>query len=175
MNAQQYHLAVLHLPYGKVLPTARYIERSSVPKPLAAFVEDVARRCSIPGDCNVMKFSTQRFTISFLAYSTFWAEGHPGLDRALTVDLGTMMVKVRHYRGNVPILHRKESFLRPDDPRASIFAALTLQEVQYSLLGGHRIGFRDQWRRLLDARGLRVEGHDLLGRGTIRPAQASNH
>jgi hypothetical protein len=37
---------------------------------------------------------------------------------------------------NPPVLHRKEAFLLPDDPRRSKFERLTAQEEQAGLLEG---------------------------------------
>jgi len=48
---------------------------------------------------------------------------------------------------NPPILHRKETFLPPDDPRRERFARLTRQEEKYGLYAEtSTIGTREGWQ-----------------------------
>jgi hypothetical protein len=61
------------------------------------------------------------------------------------------------------VLHRKESFLPPDDPLHGKFARLTAQEEKQGLLddpGG--IGMRDGWTRRLAEKGFALKGHQLV-------------
>jgi hypothetical protein len=50
--------------------------------------------------------------------------------RSVKLDLQTREIDCREFAGsaNPPILHRKEAFLRPDDPLRARFERLTRQE-----------------------------------------------
>src|SRR5262249_10130944 len=66
-------------------------------------------------------------------------------------------------RDNPPILHRKETLLRPDDPRIPKFAALTRAAEEHGLF--HRsasIGTRRRWEERIRAAGLALQGHQLV-------------
>ncbi|HKD35725.1 MAG TPA: hypothetical protein VKB78_02965, partial [Pirellulales bacterium] len=64
---------------------------------------------------------------------------------------------------NPPVLHRKESFLLPDDPHRSKFGRLTEQEVKNGLLENMSgIGTRDGWQARLAENGFGLKGHRLV-------------
>jgi hypothetical protein len=60
---------------------------------------------------------------------------HPALAEATKINLNSGSIVRLDYRSrtNPPILHRKESFLHPNDPRVCTFSALTKQEEQAGL------------------------------------------
>jgi hypothetical protein len=61
------------------------------------------------------------------------------------------------------VLHRKEAFLLPDDPRRSKFARLTTQEERAGLLDETAsIGTRAGWAERLRERGYTLRGHRLV-------------
>ena len=70
------------------------------------------------------------------------------------------------------MLHRKEAFLLPDDPRRGKFERLTRQEEQAGLLDETAtIGTRAGWAERLRERGYALRGHRLIrGRRTGFPA-----
>jgi hypothetical protein len=64
---------------------------------------------------------------------------------------------------NPPVLHRKEAFLQPNDPRFQKFARLTQHEEKNGLLEDtNLIGKRDGWRSRLEERGFTLRGHRLV-------------
>ena len=61
------------------------------------------------------------------------------------------------------MLHRKEAFLLPDDPRRGKFERLTGQEERAGLLDEtSSIGTRDGWAERLRERGYALRGHRLV-------------
>jgi hypothetical protein len=71
------------------------------------------------------------------------------------------------------VLHRKEAFLRSDDPRRSRFASLTAQEELAGLLDETAsIGTPAGWGERLRERGYELRGHRLVRcRAGISPEQ----
>ena len=68
------------LHYGKRLPATIYLHRESAAcrtGELAELVSDLAQRCAIDGDFNVVKFRTDAPRLSFLSYPTFDADPTP--------------------------------------------------------------------------------------------------
>src|SRR5690606_14900665 len=64
---------------------------------------------------------------------------------------------------NPPILHRKETFLPREHPQRDIFRALTEAEEAAGLYEEtSTIGFKLNWERLLQAKGLGLHGHTLV-------------
>jgi hypothetical protein len=102
--------------------------------------------------------------VSFLAYPGFQTEAHPGLQRAVTIDLVRGQARHSDYSDNInpPILHRKEQLLPLKHPRRAEFLALTeAEEVEGLYADTRTIGFRLNWERLLAGKGLYIEGHEL--------------
>jgi hypothetical protein len=80
-------------------------------------------------------------------------------------DLRTREIESSDYAAsaNPPVLHRKETFLRPDDPRRSNFDRLTRQEEPAGLLDETAtIGTRAGWADRLRERGYALRGHRLV-------------
>jgi hypothetical protein len=64
---------------------------------------------------------------------------------------------------NPPILHRKEAFQLPGDPRRAKLARLTGQEERAGLLDDTAtIGTRAGWAERLRERGYALRGHQLV-------------
>jgi hypothetical protein len=64
---------------------------------------------------------------------------------------------------NLPVLHRKESFLLASDPRHGRFARLTAQEDKRGLLDNPSgIGTRQGCAKRLSERGFTLKGHRLV-------------
>ena len=85
------------------------------------------------------------------------------------MDLKTLAVRYRNYAesANPPILHRKETFLAPEDPRRPKFERLTAQEERWGLYGeSTRIGWQERWEELLRRKGVKLRGHRLV---RVRP------
>ena len=100
-------------------------------------------------------------------YPDFETDPHPALLRSVKLDLRTREIDCREFAGsaNPPILHRKEAFLRPDDPLRAKFARLTRQEERAGLLDETTtIGTREGWQRRLAENGFTIRGRRLIRR-----------
>ena len=126
-------------------------------------------------DWNVVK--VQGDAVSLLLYEAFDEAAFPALLAAVRVNLSDGSVARTDYRdrANPPILHRKETLLRPDDPRRPAFAALTRLAEEHKLFAEpHRIGTRKAWLERVEAAGLVVQGARLLHRETT-PVDVVRH
>ncbi len=105
-----------------------------------------AEVCAQHPDWNVAK--VQRDSVSLLTYEAFDEVAFPALLAAVRVDLRDGIVTHIDYRAraNPPILHRKETLLRLEDPRRPAFAAVTRLAEEHDLfVEPHRIGTRNAW------------------------------
>jgi DNA phosphorothioation-associated putative methyltransferase len=169
VTATAYREALDALPFGKRLPGAVYLidpgDDPRIPSLLRITVAELRKRLEIGPDFNLLKFHTASPKISFLAYPDFEKNPHPALVESVIVDLVTGKTRRDDYRGraNLPILHRKETFLPPEHPLHDKFAKLTCQEEYAGLLDDTaRIGFRMNWERILAEKGLGFKGHRLV-------------
>ena len=124
----------------------------------------MVRKYGIGAEFHVVKFRTDELKISFLSYPDFFVEAHPALRHAVTLDLVTGKARHTNYAGNVnpPILHRKETFLPLDHPQRVEFTALTQAEEAAGLYEStETIGFKLNWEKLLESKGLMITGHSL--------------
>jgi hypothetical protein len=83
------------------------------------------------------------------------------------VHFRTLRVKSRSYRSyrNLPILHRKETFLHPQHPLYPKFARLSRSEEKNGLYDDtSQIGTIGGWARALTRHRLRLQGHRLVRR-----------
>lgn len=165
----RYDELVSNLPYGKVLPSAIYLHRDTEickAGALGKLLDFVANSFGIDDEFNIIKLRTNVPRISFLRYPEFFENPHPALEESVSIDLTTGKSFRMGYRDNInpPILHRKELFLSRDHPQWSQFASLSTEEERAGLLENTSlIGFRLNWDRLLEARGLTLDGHKLVG------------
>jgi DNA phosphorothioation-associated putative methyltransferase len=155
-------------PVGKLLPNALYVHRSALDAldPLLRIYEGCARAYlgEIDG-ANLIKLHRHSGTVSYLVYPDSETDPHPALLRSVRLNLRTRAIDCLEYAGsaNPPILHRKESFLRPDDPLRAKFERLTRQEERAGLLEETAaIGTRDGWQARLSAAGFVLRGHRLV-------------
>jgi DNA phosphorothioation-associated putative methyltransferase len=176
MTFPEYQRAVANLPYGKRLPSARYLYFDAeipLPEPLESLVAEIWNRVlNVESAHNIVKFHTDSFKISLLHYPGFFDDPHPALAEALAVDLSTGKVKRISYsaRDNPPILHRKETMLPVGHAKAVEFGRLSDAEESAGLFEhSNAIGFKLNWDRLLREKGLRYEGHRLV------EGNAANH
>jgi DNA phosphorothioation-associated putative methyltransferase len=152
---------------GKRLPSALYVHVSALPSldPLLQSYEESAQFARAQQNVNIVKFSTDKFKISYLFYPDFDTDPHPALQSSIVVNLQTLATSYRDYRtsDNPPILHRKETFVTPDYPRYSEFAALTRLEQALGLLRNTTaIGTRVLWEQRLELQGVELQGHSLI-------------
>lgn len=178
MKFSEYQNTIGRLGYGKCLPEAVYIIRPDTLDPenlLHAIILRAAAAAQPPGDWNLLKLHKKEFSISFLVYPAFDKDPHPSLAGSTKINLNSGRIVRTDYskRANPPILHRKESFLPPDDPRFPCFSALTKAEEEAGLYRDlSRIGLRLHWDSLLRNKGLRHEGHQLVRRSGPVPTQS---
>lgn len=114
---------------------------------------------------NVFKINREHREISLLDYANFFEEAFPVLRQAWTVDLEQGSVRYRTYENslNPPILHRKELLISEMHPQRFMFANLTTAAEQIGLFDDtNRIGFKQAWETLLEQRGYRLAGHELV-------------
>ena len=103
--------------------------------------------------------------VSFLRYETFSA-AFPTLLSSLSCDLEAGTARLMDYsrRHNPPVLHRKELFLWPNDPRAIAGTELTARlEARGAFVNRQRIGTRDGWARALTELGLSMRNGEVAG------------
>jgi DNA phosphorothioation-associated putative methyltransferase len=155
-------------PVGKLLPNALYVHRSALDAldPLLRIYEGCARAYlgEIDG-ANLIKLHRKSGKLSYLVYPDFETDPHPALLRSVKLNLRTREIDCLEYAGsaNPPVLHRKEAFLRPEDPLRAKFARLTRQEERAGLLDDTAtIGTRDGWQARLRAAGFALRGHRLI-------------
>lgn len=172
MDFTDYKRIILQLKVGKKLPTATYLHveaLASAPGSLITMLDSLREKIGIGDEFNVIKFGTQAFRISFLAYPRFFELPHPKLTKSVLVDLASGKVREEDYtkRANRPILHRKEAFLPADHPKVSLFSSMTKAEEETGLYENTRtIGFDMNWERLLQEKGLSYKGHKLIQAAT---------
>ena len=182
---------IASLDYGKRLPGAVYIFRprpSDVSPDLWATIRRAEIAAQPDPSWNLLKIHTDQFAVTFLSYPDFdtrSASGFGGGDQDQSEHRLGAAHRLSRSGPNPPILHRKETFLPPDDPRIPDFAALTKREEEAGLYRDpSRIGLRVQWLTLLKRLGLAYEGHTLVPfakhrstelRSRTQPADVARH
>jgi hypothetical protein len=167
MNLAEYQKHLSQIGYGKVLPGALYLFWEPTTDLGAALNQMVIALKNVYGvgsEFNVIKFRTDELKLSFLFYPDFLDDPHPALHKSVSIDLVKGKVRRIDYAANInpPILHRKESFLPPSHPSWLTFRGLTQAEEQAGLFEDTAtIGFRLNWERLLDEKGVVLDGHRL--------------
>jgi DNA phosphorothioation-associated putative methyltransferase len=122
---------------------------------------------------NLIKIHRRTGKLSYLVYPEFDKDPHPALDRCVKLNLRTRQLECYDYATstNPPVLHRKETFLAPDDERREKFARLTAEEEKAELLTEmSSIGTRDGWGRRLTEKGYALKGHRLVRAKPSAPA-----
>ena len=153
---------------GKLTPTSLYVHKSALEtlEPILRVYEGCAR--TVVGEvdhANIIKLRFAEPVVSYLSYPNFETDPHPALASSLLVDLQTLDIRHRNYSDsqNPPILHRKEQFVRRDDPARLKYERLTCQEERQNLFScPSQIGTREGWNKTLEARGVCLRGHRLL-------------
>ncbi|GAB2646752.1 DNA phosphorothioation-associated putative methyltransferase [Kribbella swartbergensis] len=153
---------------GKQTPTSLYVHRSALAQlpPLLQVYEGCARvLCGTIDEANVIKLSVTDPQVSYLVYPRFDRDAHPTLATAITVNLRKLSVDWRDYSksDNPPLLHRKEEFIGPENPRRQLYERLTRSEVRAGLYETpSSIGTLQGWHKTLTAARVRIKGHRLF-------------
>jgi DNA phosphorothioation-associated putative methyltransferase len=152
---------------GKKLPAALYVHISALNEldPKLRLYEGCASR-NIGGteDANILKFHTDKPCISYLYYPDFETTAHPTLRWSMLIDLRDLSVRFRDYsqQENLPILHRKETFISQNHPLYNKFANLTKAEVKAGLFSEtNTIGNQQGWLKRLVECGVQIKDHRI--------------
>ncbi|MER2514690.1 MAG: DNA phosphorothioation-associated putative methyltransferase [Nitrosomonas ureae] len=118
---------------------------------------------------NVVRISENKESVSFLHYPDFFDQPFPKLGASWRVELnGTSRVHKRSYADSInpPILHRKELLLPPIHKEILKFKALTnIAETLGLFEDPSRIGFQNQWEKLISEKGYRLIDHEFVPLG----------
>ena len=155
-------------PIGKLTREALYVHVSVLTRlaPLLRVYEGCGRALTgTVEDATIVKLNRILPKVSYLSYPDFDTDPHPALATSVRADLRALHLKYRDFRqsNNPPILHRKETLVGPDYPRRDEFARLTAREEELGLLAEPvGIGTREPWSVLLEAKGVRLIGHEVV-------------
>lgn len=162
-DVQMYRQHLIDIGLGKRVHDSIYVHVCAIEGTKTGdWVQDLALQNGIL-EFNLVKLSSEwdGGSVSVMWYPRFWEDAFPRLDRSWTIKPSG--VTSRHFRRNHPILHRKETFLRPEHERVPEFKALTEQAEALGLFGNlTRIGWSTYWERLLESVGYRAEGNTLV-------------
>ncbi len=134
---------------------------------------DKALRCiesTAPVNFNIVKVDEIAETVSLLHYANFYDEPFPTLAESRKIDTISKVVTYRTYTDscNPPIFHRKELLICPDNSRYEEYRSLTKAAESLGLFENPKnIGYLQQWNKLIESRGFRIEGHSLLPVGNF--------
>jgi hypothetical protein len=168
---RDYKELVKTVTIGKQLPDAVYVHTSAletVPLELAAHVARAVAALELDRkEWNVIKFFKRDHKVTLLNYPGFLEDAYPTLDHAYTLNLERGTFRESHYGSsdNPPILHRKETFLKPDHPSVPLFRGITEEGEKIGLYQNPRsIGFKKSWERLISRK-----GYVLDEQGRLKP------
>ncbi|MFP4508839.1 MAG: hypothetical protein ACLFNQ_01805 [Spirochaetaceae bacterium] len=115
----------------------------------------------VPGDL-VLKDRGEQ-CCSVLVYPGFFELPHPALAFSCEIDTLQKQVRIRHYRANRPVLHRKELLLEAGSDEHTRCSILTAEEEAAGLLARpFNFGFESQWKTRLATAGFIVSGHSIV-------------
>ena len=160
MNYENYKSFIGSVAIGKRLPDSIYVHKSAfteIPKELILILEKVAAALKInTSDWNILKLYRRDYKLAFLDYPDFDSYSYPALKNSYTVDLAKLTLRKASYEGsdNPPILHRKETFVKPDYKYAQQFTEITEEGEKIGLYDNPQtIGFKKNWERLIQSKG----------------------
>lgn len=169
MEFKQYRKIVKQIPMGKQLPDAVYIHESAIdtlPKQLGAhFAKTIIKLGLDDKDWNILKFFKRDHKVTLLNYPGFFEDAYPVLHTSYTVDFEQGKYRKADYSksDNPPILHRKEAYLKPGHPDVSEFKPITAEGEAIGLYEKtSRIGFKQNWERLIKSKGYFLDGNGRL-------------
>ena len=169
MDFIKYSGLIKQLQIGKNLPDSVYIHESALstlPEILSALVLKTASQFDISDNSwNIIKFYKKDFKITFLNYPDFDDISYPALKYSQIVDIQKQTIRKSDYSKstNPPILHRKETFVTDNYPLLSLFEELTAEGEAIGLYEkSNRIGFKQNWERLIKAKGFFLDENGRL-------------
>lgn len=160
MDYESYRSEIKNITVGKNLPDSIYVHVSALsllPEQLAMYVIGTNDKFNIDENTwNIIKFYKKDHKISFLHYPTFEDDSYPSLKQSQLVDLEKSSVRQSDYSKstNPPILHRKETFVSDTYPLTALFKEITAEGEAIGLYEKtSRIGFKNNWERLIRSKG----------------------
>lgn len=167
MEFKEYKELVKQIPIGKQLPDAVYLHESAIgvlPRQLGAHLARAVIDLELEDkEWNILKFFKRDHKITLLDYPSFLEEAYPPLHYSYTINLENTTVRESSYKhsDNPPILHRKETFIKPDHPSFEKFKAITKEGEDAGLYENAKtIGFKQSWERVINRKGYILEdGH----------------
>jgi DNA phosphorothioation-associated putative methyltransferase len=174
MEFKEYKEIVKQIPVGKQLPDAVYIHESAIdtlPKQLGAHLAKIVINLGLEGeDWNILKFFKRDYKVTLLNYPRFFKDAYPALYTSYTIDFEQNKFRKADYSKSVnpPILHRKETFVKTNHPGLEEFKAITIEGETIGLYEKtSRIGFKQNWERLIKSK-----GYFLDDKGHLKPLTA---
>lgn len=171
MNFTEYRELVINLQVGKKLPDSIYIHESvlsDIPNELASLVLNTIDLFDIDeSSWNILKFYKKDYKIAYLNYPEFENDSYPQLNLSQIVDLQKQTIRKSDYSksDNPPILHRKETFVNGNYPLKELFEEITAEGEAIGLYENtSRIGFKNNWNRLIKSK-----GYYLNEEGRLKP------
>lgn len=166
--AKQIRRAVEKIVAASALPSkqvghARYFHLLSCG--FSRTAQSIARTLSAAGICeppasDLLIKLRDRHRWTLLVYENFIDDPHPPLVTCIESipENEVDALRVRHYRRNRPVLHRKELLLRCDTTEYFRSASLTEEELAAGLLSKpFSFGYESQWTRRLAEFGYTIE------------------
>lgn len=150
---------------GKFVHSSRYLHIKAFDSLSLADLELIANAEKLAQvtkgiNYNVVRISENKESISLLHYPGFFDQPFPKLNASWRVELhGAGRIHHRSYADslNPPILHRKELLLPPDHKEILKFQTLTNTAETLGLFDDpSRIGFQNQWEKLIAEKGYRL-------------------
>ncbi len=171
MDFIEYSSEIKSLAIGKNLPDSVYIHKSAIyhlPETLTALVTKTVDQFNITEDSwNILKFYKKDYKITFLNYPDFEEISYPALKLSQIVDIQKQTIRKSDYSKseNPPILHRKETFVTNSYPLIPLFKEITAEGEAIGLYEKvNRIGFKQNWEKLIKSK-----GHFLDEIGRLKP------
>jgi len=169
MEFEHYREIVKNLSIGKKLPDSIYIHVSAIaqlPDQLALLAVDSADKFNLENDSwNILKFYRKDFKIAYLNYPKFEQDSYPSLHLSQVIDLQKKTYRKSDYSksDSPPILHRKETFVTDTYPLKSLFEQITAEGEAIGLYEKtSRIGFKQNWTRLIQSKGFFLDDSGRL-------------
>ncbi len=155
-----------------------YIAHPSLDESVASLIGECRSLLSAEDlECiNVIKINLEKKRVSFLQYLDFESDPFPTLNGSWVVDTNKKSVSYRSYASslNPPILHRKELLVANDHPQRASWETITRAAEELGLFAsGSPIGFKENWTRLIAAKGFRIQGEIFVAIGNEIYSEAS--
>ena len=176
MEFSEYRDLIKDLTIGKKLPDSIYIHSSAfekLPESLTSLILETSDQFEIPNNnWNIIKLYKKDFKITYLNYPTFDNDSYPPLKQSQIVDLQKQRTRKSNYSksDNPPILHRKETFVIESYPLIKLFKEITAEGEAIGLYEKtNRIGFKNNWERLIKSKGYYLNEKGRLNPLTEKP------